>query len=276
MASNSAQSLAFDSLNDDMLRLTLQFVGKRSYVPFGGINRRCHGIYLTSKMPKETFVYGYAPLPFLIERYNRFRNWRTLAVAGLGKCVFHCNRNDVLDWALQEQNTLVLKSIYKEATISGSLDVLKKISNNNDFFQEEFYELAGSCGHLHVLKWFETNNWINIMIRNNCARKAAQEGHLHVLEWLEDRGCIFNDETLVSAARGSHVNVVKWLRSKGCPWNDWIFETAAQFGKNLDILILLRNEGCPWRDNTIIFEHKVKHEVLFWVLNHGYCFPLLP
>lgn len=52
--------LGFDSLNDDTLGLILQILGRNDeYMPpFGFVNKRCHGVFLASKMAKEKYLFG--------------------------------------------------------------------------------------------------------------------------------------------------------------------------------------------------------------------------
>eukprot|EP00594_Rhizosolenia_setigera_P011320 CAMPEP_0178973916 /NCGR_PEP_ID=MMETSP0789-20121207/22055_1 /TAXON_ID=3005 /ORGANISM="Rhizosolenia setigera, Strain CCMP 1694" /LENGTH=79 /DNA_ID=CAMNT_0020661969 /DNA_START=24 /DNA_END=260 /DNA_ORIENTATION=- len=79
-------------------------------------------------MTKETFLFGYGPLSVIKEEaegridLESDEYLEVLKPVGIG-VVYH-NRNDVLDWAIQEKNEYVLSRICEEAGREGRIDIL--------------------------------------------------------------------------------------------------------------------------------------------------------
>eukprot|EP00594_Rhizosolenia_setigera_P019376 CAMPEP_0178957330 /NCGR_PEP_ID=MMETSP0789-20121207/10846_1 /TAXON_ID=3005 /ORGANISM="Rhizosolenia setigera, Strain CCMP 1694" /LENGTH=305 /DNA_ID=CAMNT_0020639551 /DNA_START=424 /DNA_END=1341 /DNA_ORIENTATION=- len=266
----------FDSLNNDTLGLVLEFVGNKSYRSIGGVNKHCKEIYLnTPGTTKETFLFGYGSLAVIIDRCrcNRFI-CRTTQDAVAKGVVFY-NRRDVMDWALEEQNTRILEAICNVAGKEGRIDLLNKVFNNiddedgKDYIFECVDSHAAESGKLDVLKWFETKGFD--IDKFNCAAKAAFHGHLHIIQWLkEERGLELKGELYLNVIEGSgQLHVMKWLREQSCPWSGWTFASAAKEG-NLDILQWLHDEGCPWSDDYHVPESDLKPEVIDWCRVNGY------
>jgi len=277
----------FESLNDDTLTTVLEFVGGKSYKSFGGTNKRCREIYLTTKgMTKETFMYGYGPLLVIldiIERTNELQKavgegvfWDYEFFESVGKGVVFYGRRDVMDWAVQEQNKYLLYGICRVAAGEGRFDLLEEVWNhieNDD--EKEWVFRGGECsaaihGKQEVLKWLETKG-LSIDI-SDCGNKAAFHGQLHLLKWLrEEKGLDLDRYLYFEAIGGGHLHVMKWLREQGCPWNKRTFYDAAKKG-NLDILQWLHGEGCLW-PRGVDFEYSVrglKPEVIDWLRANGH------
>lgn len=276
---STLKSPGFDTLNNDTIGLVLQFVGKKSYATFGGINQLCRNVYVASEMPKETFLFGYAPLSVILDQCRDW-GWQTDSMLGnpLGLGVVHHNRNDVLQWALQEQHG-ILRGICEVAIEEGRFDILNKVSSNVDkSFLEELCYLGGlsryatTLGRLGALKWMY-NNGIVDQDSIDLAKEAASEGHLPILIWLKDIGCNFDEEVPSSAANNGHLHVLKWLREQRCPWNEWTFVRAVRSG-NLDMLEWLKKEGCPWKEDGIYFEMFIRSgsDGETWLRDNGYNF----
>eukprot|EP00594_Rhizosolenia_setigera_P007047 CAMPEP_0178952808 /NCGR_PEP_ID=MMETSP0789-20121207/8058_1 /TAXON_ID=3005 /ORGANISM="Rhizosolenia setigera, Strain CCMP 1694" /LENGTH=301 /DNA_ID=CAMNT_0020633975 /DNA_START=104 /DNA_END=1006 /DNA_ORIENTATION=- len=272
----------FESLNDDTLTTVLELVGDKSYKSFGGLNKRCKEVYLTSGMTKETFVYGYAPLSVIRDTVTSSYAGRYATAWGEG-VVFH-NRSDVMVWALEERKKMVLRAICDVAAEEGRLDILKEVFNNNiddgdiRFIFGGVNTHAAQGGKLNVLKWAE-NKELRINKRC-CAEKAAEKGQLHIIQWLREKkglelfGGLYNkaidgDRFIVMKRQGGHLHVMKWLRENKVPWNDWTFYRAALYG-NLDVLQYLHDEGCPWPRSVQINEEEVTPEVIEWLRVNGY------
>jgi len=263
----------FESLSDDPLTTIVQFVGRKSYKSVGVVNKRCKEIYLATKgMTKETFVYGYAPLSIIQERFNTTSFSAQIA---LGKGVVYFNRRDLLDWAVQEQNKDLLSGICEEAGEEGRIDLLDEVWDNvNDegdkryVFQDVDY-IAALYDKLEVMKWVEDKG-IDID-KEYCAKTAVWRGHLDILKWLrEERGLELKGGCYDCAIRGSgQLRVMKWLREQACPWGDWTFATAAQKG-NLDVLQWLHDEGCPWPEDYRVDDFELEAEALEWCRGNGY------
>lgn len=63
----------FDSLSNDNLNEILHFVGLKSNVQFARVNKRCREIFNIFKIPKESYVYAYAPVDVLKEKHEGYR-----------------------------------------------------------------------------------------------------------------------------------------------------------------------------------------------------------
>jgi len=273
----------FESLNDDTLTTVLEFVGKKSYRSFGGVNKRCKEVYLATKgMTKETFLFGYGPLSRVTDRIERVEqhnhnSWKLLNAVGEG--VVRYNRRDVMEWALEEKEKKIIQVICNVAACEERLDILDEVWNNFDFEDDEDVRrfvyrdvrvgyTAARHGKLNVLKWLETKGLsVN---KKSCAMEAARHGHLHIMKWLLEEKDLELDEGLYfEAIAGGHLHVMKWLREKEVPWDEYTFRNAA-YKANMNILQWLYDEGCTWPEYIQVFEDKVKPEVIEWLRSHGY------
>lgn len=293
------QTTGFDSLIDDNLGLILEFVGRRSYASFGGINKECRSIYLASGMLKETYLYGYAPnsvfknkwnnweFQFSTGRKRRLDNGRTSLrdrneLDTMINVVVYYNRISLIHWAQQEEIECLLSGVCRVAVQKGRIDLLiEALRNNADgsirkSLYSEFGEfgicldrLAASHGQLDVLKWFYLNGF-NLHPKS-CALDASAEGHLHVLEWMKDEGYRLDQDKRLcnTAAQCGQLRVLIWLRDQGCCLNAGVFISAVHSG-NINVLEWLLNQGCP-RDehafNNAIEKGDIR--ILNWLRDSG-------
>jgi len=264
-------SATFDSMNDDTLTTVLEFVGDKCYRSFGGTNKNCKDVYLSSGMTKETYLYGYAPLSVIRERYDNSFSARD----ALSKGVVLYNRIGIFEWALREKDIFLLRGICYVSAEEGRVDLLNKVWNNvrddEDDKDEIFYYVECSTardGKLEVLKWFEIKGlFIN---KFACAKEAAIHGQLHIMKWLrEKQGLKLNGYLYDEAIDGDHFHVLKWLREQSCPWKEYTFHYAAQKG-NMEIIQFLHDEGCPWNRSFLVREDRLKPEVIDWCEANGY------
>eukprot|EP00594_Rhizosolenia_setigera_P016530 CAMPEP_0178966772 /NCGR_PEP_ID=MMETSP0789-20121207/17121_1 /TAXON_ID=3005 /ORGANISM="Rhizosolenia setigera, Strain CCMP 1694" /LENGTH=291 /DNA_ID=CAMNT_0020652101 /DNA_START=67 /DNA_END=939 /DNA_ORIENTATION=+ len=264
----------FESLNDDTLTTVLEFVGNKSYVTYAGINKHCKEVYLnTPGLTKETFLYGYAPLAVIKERYPNKPFFE--AQVALSKGVVFYNRRDVLALVIQRRDTTLLKRICYIAAEVGKIDILDEVWNiiyHEDYKGYVFYHVdchAARGGKLNVLKWFNTKELR--IDEGECALYAARHAQLHILQWLREmRGLEFNGELYDSAINGGNrLHVMKWLRNQACPWGERTFREAA-IKDNLDILQWLHDEGCPWPQHNRVHECYLIPEVIDWCRVNGY------
>jgi len=273
----------FESLNDDMLGLILEFVGKKSYKSFGSLNYHCQEIYLTTEgTTKETFLYGYAPLAHIQKRYEK-PGYNLSLHKAVGTGVVCYNRRDILEWTFEKQKTYLLSGICDVAAEEGRIDVLDEVWNivedwENKDDQKYLFRRVDQCaagdGKLHVLKWIEDKGFaIN---KDWCAKVAASHGQIHILEWLQkEQGLLLRAilyyET-IACGGGGQLCVMRWLRKeKKVPWDNDIFKISALEG-NLDILKFLHEERCPWPQNDYlrVRENWVKPGVVDWLRANGY------
>eukprot|EP00594_Rhizosolenia_setigera_P019316 CAMPEP_0178956388 /NCGR_PEP_ID=MMETSP0789-20121207/10218_1 /TAXON_ID=3005 /ORGANISM="Rhizosolenia setigera, Strain CCMP 1694" /LENGTH=305 /DNA_ID=CAMNT_0020638295 /DNA_START=518 /DNA_END=1433 /DNA_ORIENTATION=+ len=240
-----------ESLNDDTLTTILEFVGDKSYRSFGGVNKHCKEVYLnTQGMTKETFLFGYAPLSVIIDRYDD--DTSVEARGALSKGVVFYNRRDVLDWALQHQMTKLLSRICSIAAGEGRIDILVEMWNYIDDDKRSIFRGLGRYaaigGKLNVLKWIETKGLF--FDKDRCAMVAACHAQPHIIQWLkEEQDFELDGELYLHAIRGGQLNVMKWLREQEVYWDEYTFTIAAEKG-NLEVLQWLHDEGCPWPKET--------------------------
>jgi len=282
----------FESLIDDTLTIVLEFVGKKSYRSFGGVNKHCREIYLNTKgMMKETFLYGYGPLSVIKDRANerieRMEENDDFLLYPVGKGVVLYNRRDVLAWALQERKNDVLKGICFVAAREGRFDLLNEVWENVEDWDDKeeetiIFESVDFCAAIHgklkVFKWLDGKGLK--IDKYWCVKTAAYRGHLHIIQWLqEEQGLELHEESLYTQALYTgQLRVMKWLREQKVDWDRWTFKFVAQEG-TLDILKWLHNEGYPWPDDGVndvddvddrVHEDEIEPEALGWLRANGY------
>jgi len=269
----------FESLSDDPLTTIVQFVGRKSYKSVGVVNKRCKEIYLATKgMTKETFVYGYAPLSIIQERFDATTSFIARDAMSCG--VLFYNRRDVMNWAVQRRDMILLQTICLHATSESRIDVLNEVLNHikddeqlkfGVFGELELELVAIENGKLNILKWLgDTKGVFPPLDEWQCALNAAKHAQLHILKWLiEERGEELHGNMYNGAIDGGHLHIMKWFREKGCRWSEYNFKHAAKKG-NLDILQLLHDEGCPWPKYISVSESDLKTEVIRWLRVNGY------
>lgn len=250
----------FMSMNDDVLLHILGYIGKRSFIPFGTLNKQCYKVFsLLSKTPKETFFFGYAPLNAIIgevdKRYHNKHYLRDHSPYLIGEAVVNYNRMDVFHWALRQchqRRMDELIGICLIATISGRADILEKVYNEVKEEQElidyihsdvDLPTRAARHGHLNVLMLlykqmkndFPLNEWL--------FSDACKSGSLEVLKWLHSKNCPYDTNAYISVLtmtrqknkqqENNNNNIeglLKWLKSIECPWNSEVISNAAMKG----------------------------------------------
>eukprot|EP00594_Rhizosolenia_setigera_P019425 CAMPEP_0178960436 /NCGR_PEP_ID=MMETSP0789-20121207/12964_1 /TAXON_ID=3005 /ORGANISM="Rhizosolenia setigera, Strain CCMP 1694" /LENGTH=323 /DNA_ID=CAMNT_0020643787 /DNA_START=150 /DNA_END=1121 /DNA_ORIENTATION=+ len=268
----------FDSLNDDAIHLILLFAGKKSFIPCGVLNKRCNQIFLTHNIPKETFLYGYAPLPLIKEKV---KSDGLCSSRRLGKAIVYYNRNDILHrWILVEGGSnmswaTALTCQY--AAKLGRIDLLKEVKKavSKEIsvcikikFNSSVSSSAAGNGQLDTLKWLKVNEWFDPKV---CLGPAAKGGHLHVIEWLQNQeySPCFDAHTFSAAAFGGSLEVMKFLRDNNCPFDKTTFACAARNG-NLDNCQWLLNHNCPWGEDCYSYAAESRQlHCLEWLKQNG-------
>jgi len=188
--SDGISSCFFNSLDDNTVHHILLFTGKKSYATYGLLNKRCNQIFTTYNYPKDSYLFGFAPLSVIQRRYTASGNFRD----GVGDGVVRYNRKDVLQWSLEEQHKLRLYHICLEASRDGRLDIL------NTIFEKSNEE---------TMEYFREYDWPCL--------KAAENGRLDVLKLLRKNGFDWDEETFFVAKVNGHNEVLQYLRENGCP-----------------------------------------------------------
>lgn len=149
----------------------------------------------------------------------------------------------------------------------------------------------------------ERENWrcLSYMLRHGCnwtekrGEKVALIGDLKTLQIAHEKGCKFNNKTVIEAAKGGYVNCLKFLHKKvglkmstkaveyaasnghldclkylhenGAKWAKLTTQRAARYG-HLDCLKYAHENGCPWHKKTLsaCFNDL---KCLMYVIEHG-------
>lgn len=184
---NDVAAASFNSLPDDVLIQILEFEGKKSYVLLGLLNKRCKQLFETYKIPKISYIYGYAPLSVI---FNYFPRRSITKQEGISKGIILYNRRDIFEWVFMEERSVILYQVCTDAIKCSRLDILEEVfartSNETQKRFKNFSSLcdyAVDCGKLACLKWLRKNkckwseySWISA----NC------QGHDHIIQYLRD------------------------------------------------------------------------------------------
>lgn len=234
--------VTFESLVNDIHDTILQFLGKRSYSSYGGINKRCREVFLSKNIPKKTFLFGFAPLSMIKEKCNDCDyDYDNV----LGQAIVAYNRNNILQWLLRDENEDAIRETFNVAA-GVSLKTFQRIKNDvgDDAFtsmkiKDDWnvsYEAA--CGaRLDVLKWLKTEGWFKPSdIRPSSMEAVAKKGNIPVLEWILENGCSLDDSAFDGAAEGGHLNMMNFLKERNCPLNPRFCMSCAAKGGSLETI----------------------------------------
>lgn len=253
----SIASCTFDALLDEHLQEIQQFVGNKSYVGSGAINKRCHKLYVTSKdMEKKTFRYGYAPLSNLIRTLDLNQS------RSIGEGIVCFGRRDLLNWILTNDKYGTFLGICNVAAYEGRLDILKQTHEKCDkTLRDPSIKLDTPVCYLDDCKQnfaYISNETLEKFCKEKiylqgCSKEAAKGGKLHVLKWLGDVGCdVLNADSCNAAASGGSLAVVQWLHDNGCNvFNTKVCSEAAGSG-NVELVEFLRQNGGSWDESACL------------------------
>lgn len=159
-----SESASFESLNDDVLHQILLYTGIKSYVLFGILNKRCREVFLTKKIPKETFFYGCAPMSAIKERLvGKEYDYFSIIHKGLSQAVVYYNRKDVFKWLMREK---MIHSVVLSCGLAaglGRINLLKEMKNNvsqkdiSSLYKNHITMHPTINGQLKTLKWLCSN-----------------------------------------------------------------------------------------------------------------------
>lgn len=150
----TSDGATFNDLSDDLLHDILLFTGKESYIMYGLLNKRCNALFDTYGYPKESSIFGYAPVSLVIRQKDTQISF------------FNYWRKDVLDWFLEVQDKKRLEYICRYALRRGYIPLLEKVCGKvNSKIQREwringdFCHFAATSNQLQVLQWLRANNF---------------------------------------------------------------------------------------------------------------------
>lgn len=195
---NKASSIHshFMSLDDHVLIQIYEFTG-RSFLTYGFLNKRCYELYKIYGIPKQSSLFGYAPMSMIIHKLDNPVDKNRTDV-NIAKGILYYKRKDVLEWTLsreeQEEKRLII--ISRVAALEGNLSILSQIfENSRKEIRRGIRERGGICYY------------------------AALKGRLKILKWLRDHDCVWG-ENLNKIGEMAITNrcVIEWLKVNGCPW----------------------------------------------------------
>lgn len=150
----TSDGASFNDLSDDLLHDILLFTGKESYIMYGLLNKQCNALFDTFGYPKESSIFGYAPVSLVIRQKDTQLSF------------FNYWRKDVLDWFLEIQDKKRLEYICRYALRRGYIPLLEKVYGkvNSKIQREwringEFCHFAASSNQLQALQWLRANNF---------------------------------------------------------------------------------------------------------------------
>jgi len=165
VASSLPEPLAsLDILDDDCLGNVLEFVGEKCYSVFGRVNKRCHEMFGSKGLPKETYFYGYAPLHLIQQRQREEVGY----YSDITKGVLYYNRRDIFEWILADESDEVysrLDWLCDDAIIESRLDILREVFqrvNEGQLADLRAYNLcyaAARYGKLECLEYLRNNGY---------------------------------------------------------------------------------------------------------------------
>eukprot|EP00594_Rhizosolenia_setigera_P008597 CAMPEP_0178967300 /NCGR_PEP_ID=MMETSP0789-20121207/17501_1 /TAXON_ID=3005 /ORGANISM="Rhizosolenia setigera, Strain CCMP 1694" /LENGTH=298 /DNA_ID=CAMNT_0020652861 /DNA_START=66 /DNA_END=962 /DNA_ORIENTATION=- len=194
-------NVPFNALSDGMLNQVLQFVigtgeekeRRRDDHHFARINKRCYDIYITYGISNDNFLFGYGPLSQIIDKWNKCECNAWEMRHSVAKGIVYCDRKDVLNWLLKEQDKYLLKGVCGVATKEGRTDLLDKVWNNvnewdRGYIFERLERVADFHGKLDVYtNWLETKLLLEQKKIEEEKKKHATFGD-SIIEWVKENG----------------------------------------------------------------------------------------
>lgn len=195
------RDVPFNSLSDGMLSQVLQFVigtGEKErrrdeHHHFARINKRCYDIYTTYGISNDNFLFGYGTLSQIIDKWNKCECNAWEMRDSVAKGVVYCNRNDVLNWLLKEQDKYLLFGVCGVAAKEGRTDLLDKVWNNVEEWHREYIfegleRVADHHGKLDVYtNWLEAKLLLEQKKIEEEKKKRATFGD-SIIEWVKQNG----------------------------------------------------------------------------------------
>lgn len=267
----------FNTLPDDVLSKIHEILGKRSYFLMATLNKKCRNFWLSQKIPKETY-FGFLPLSKIQDLYtNGGRRENYLFHLSIAKGVVMFNRDDLLDWVLEEQHLEMLSNICYKAAHDNRTELLQKVFDGVSSYDHEkvissltsntgICRIAALGGQLDSLNWLLRNGF---ECDHSAITGAAQIGKFEIVKWLHRNGCQWNECTFAEAAGHGDLCMLKWLRTHGCPWDEYVSINAAR-ENHLEVIKWLKRENCPWSRKTFKAAQRRGHKKLCnWLRANG-------
>jgi hypothetical protein len=249
---SSHEKTIFD-LPDDVLALSLAFVGKGTFRYTASVCKTFHRVYKrTFHDTTDTSIGSVIATIDCAEMFLEEEGGENIDIDIDNKALYIWNgaarhgRVEILEWMNKSSysNCFDIKTSGVVAE-HGHLDALKWLHAHGCPIDESI-DAAASAGHLPIVQWCRANGcpW-----NESACTSAAEGGHLSVLQWCRANDCPWDESTCSSAALGGHLSLLQWCHANGCPWDKSTCSRAA-YGGHLSVLQWCRANGCPWDKST--------------------------
>ena len=248
---SSHEKTIFD-LPDDVLALSLAFVGKGTFRYTASVCKTFHKVYKSAFHDTTDTSIGSAVASIACAKVFLVEDDGGLEIN--------------IDFDMNINNKL--RNIWNGAARHGRVDILEFLNDSKfpTHLKTTNYDLAAEHGHLDALKWFHAHG---CPVDEATFALAAYGGHLSVLQWLKDNGCSWDECACGNAAWRGHLSLLQWCRANGCPWDELTCAKAAHDG-HLSVLQWCRANGCPWNALTCsIAAHNGHLALLQWCRANG-------
>ena len=217
-------------LNDDVLRIILQFVGPAQYLWVAPVNRQFDRQYKNLFGPPRTALATCGETsPYSIQRAQQY-------LQRVEPFLFR-KRNDTAD-------------LFRQAAIRGNLPLVQWLWHRDQrqvrwSMKHHSGHMVATNGQLQVLKWLHANGcsmepWVS--------RGAARYGRMAILKWLRTIGHRWDYGTWSDAVRGGHLYVLEWAYATKCEWHRRYLDDLREEARSLGHMHIYRWFDVPYRD----------------------------
>ncbi|GFH46454.1 hypothetical protein CTEN210_02928 [Chaetoceros tenuissimus] len=193
---------------------------------------------------------------------------------------------EIFNWLLQRGDCTWDLTLFKNATLGGSIPILKQCLENNCPSDASICAYAvkphdNTAKALNTLKWLRENG---IPWNERTCELAAVNGNLEALKWAKSNGCPWNVQTLKDAVIRGDLPLIEYCLENGCPSDSSLYKDAFKYFQyrrstksdiktpetKLDIFKLLHHHGVPWnKDASYEAAEQLHLPTLTWALQNG-------
>lgn len=258
----------FDLLNDDTLFKVLDFVGHKSYVCMGLVNKRCNQIFKMHNLPKETSICGYAPLKEIIEdcdiyaegvcqekidydynpKYEGNLDEVLRWTSKMAKGVVLYERNDVYAWARErfEETFSFAFAICYEAAKAGKLRILQEIIKVKPPKRGKDKDSPDECNKSEK-RYKDEDEYYDSYddYDDESDYEDEDDSEIDNFHRLRESSALW-----INALKNGHLNVLKWLRPDYSSFDYYESNLLASRG-DIKILQWAEENGCEYESRHI-------------------------
>ncbi len=192
---------------------------------------------------------------------------------------------EIFNWLLQRGDCTWDLKLFKNATLGGSIPILKQCLENNCPADASICAYAvklhdNTAKALNTLKWLRENG---LPWDEWTCRMAAVSGNLEALMWAKSNGCPWNIQTAKDAVIRGDLPLIEYCLENGCPSDSSLYKDAFlnfdfQIAEGdiktpetmLNIFKLLHQYGVPWDKSASNIAAKHLHfPALTWAVQNG-------